>query len=81
MQGPPGTGKTKTLQVMTEALLLYVDQAELRSDMGAVLCCAQTNAATDNILEGLGKTGRRVVRIGQPAMVSCSCHVQGACTT
>ena len=68
---------------MTEALLLHMDTARLSRDLSPLLCCAQTNAATDNILEGLAKTRRRVVRIGQPAQVlgalqqqACPAHMK-----
>ena len=44
--------------------------------MGAILACAQTNAAADNVLEGLCRSGRMVVRIGQPAQV-CMCAGHG----
>lgn len=37
--------------------------------MGPILACADTNAATDNIVEGLLKRGINVVRLGQPAKV------------
>jgi regulator of nonsense transcripts 1 len=36
---------------------------------GTMLACAGTNAATDNLAEGLIAEGVRVVRIGQPAKV------------
>jgi len=37
--------------------------------MGPVLACGDTNAAVDNIVEGLLARGVRVVRIGNPAKV------------
>ena len=37
--------------------------------MGPILACAGTNAATDNIVEGLLKRGVDVVRLGNPARV------------
>ena len=39
--------------------------------MGQLLACADTNAATDNIVEGLVRAGLSVVRLGQAAKV-CS---------
>lgn len=37
--------------------------------MGQLLACADTNAATDNIVEGLVRAGLNVVRMGQAAKV------------
>ena len=37
--------------------------------MGPILACADTNAATDNLVEGLIERGIDVVRLGQPAKV------------
>lgn len=39
--------------------------------MGSILACGDTNAAVDNLLEGLVNKGLRVVRLGQPAKVCC----------
>lgn len=39
------------------------------SAIGPVLACGDTNAAVDNLVEGLVKKGMRVVRLGQPAKV------------
>lgn len=38
--------------------------------MGPILACADTNAATDNLVEGLVERGINVTRLGQPAKVS-----------
>jgi hypothetical protein len=43
-------------------------EAELR--IGPILACADTNAATDNILEGLYRKGVTVIRMGKPTSVS-----------
>lgn len=45
--------------------------------LGQILVCADTNAATDNIVEGLLAVGINVVRIGQPAKVSTRCSPSG----
>lgn len=37
--------------------------------MGPLLACADTNAAVDNLVEGLTNKGLKVVRLGQPAKV------------
>jgi hypothetical protein len=39
------------------------------SAIGPILACGDTNAAVDNLVEGLVKKGMRVVRLGQPAKV------------
>jgi hypothetical protein len=38
--------------------------------MGPILACGDTNAAVDNLLEGLLDKGLRVMRLGQPAKAS-----------
>jgi hypothetical protein len=37
--------------------------------MGPILACGDTNAAVDNLVEGLLDKRLRVVRLGQPAKV------------
>jgi len=37
--------------------------------MGPILACGDTNAAVDNLVEGLVNRKLRVVRLGQPAKV------------
>jgi hypothetical protein len=39
-------------------------------EIGPILACADTNAATDNILEGLSERNVKVVRLGRNSVVS-----------
>ncbi len=74
-QGPPGTGKTRTLLALLE-ILARISAAPGRVNlMGPILACADTNAATDNIVEGLLERGINVTRMGQPAKVSPRCKL------
>jgi hypothetical protein len=81
-QGPPGTGKTRTLLALIRAA---VAQQRGGADGGgtgagparrgpAVLACAPSNVAVDNIVEGLlaasGPAPLRVIRLGAPAKVA-----------
>ncbi|WIA20873.1 hypothetical protein OEZ85_005221 [Tetradesmus obliquus] len=70
-QGPPGTGKTRTLLALVEVLVkTALAEPETRwKAMGPLLACADTNAAVDNLVEGLADKGLKVVRLGQPAKV------------
>jgi regulator of nonsense transcripts 1 len=70
MQGPPGTGKTRTLLALLEILARISAAPQRFAMMGPILACADTNAATDNIVEGLLEAGINVTRMGQPAKVS-----------
>ena len=74
MQGPPGTGKTRTLLALLEVLARIAQVPGRANAMGPILACADTNAATDNIVEGLIERGINVTRLGQPAKV-CA-HMQ-----
>lgn len=66
-QGPPGTGKTRTLLALIRVLC-----AAGLPDSRPLLATADTNAAVDNLVEGLVGCGIRVVRVGQPAKVRLS---------
>eukprot|EP00798_Chlamydomonas_sp_ICE-L_P000563 gene563-1973_t len=67
-QGPPGTGKTRTLLALVGVLVQTASRSAARwKEMGTILACGDTNAAVDNLVEGLHKQGLRVVRVGQPA--------------
>ncbi|PRW21033.1 regulator of nonsense transcripts 1 (RENT1) [Chlorella sorokiniana] len=69
-QGPPGTGKTRTLLAFIQVLVGAVsDSALARKRQGAILAVGDTNAAADNLLEGLLERGINVVRVGNPAKV------------
>lgn len=74
-QGPPGTGKTRTLLALLEILARISAGAGRASLMGPILACADTNAATDNITEGLLERGINVTRMGQPAKVGPCCRL------
>ncbi|KAK9807686.1 hypothetical protein WJX72_006138 [[Myrmecia] bisecta] len=68
-QGPPGTGKTRTLLALIQVLVGTLNTPKRLEEMGAVLACGDTNAAVDNLVEGLLAAGIKVVRLGQPAKV------------
>jgi hypothetical protein len=67
IQGPPGTGKTTTA---VELLVFLLDHKIVPTP---ILVSGHTNAAVDNILIGLAKKGRRVVRIGDHNKVRVDC--------
>ncbi|DBB05155.1 TPA: hypothetical protein ACH3X3_010403 [Trebouxia sp. C0006] len=64
-QGPPGTGKTRTLLAFIEVMV----NSRPVNPFTPILACADTNAAVDNIVEGLMARRINVVRLGQPAKV------------
>ncbi|XP_037068891.1 DNA-binding protein SMUBP-2-like, partial [Pollicipes pollicipes] len=66
IHGPPGTGKTT---VLIETILQH------RKLGHRVLVCAQSNAAVDNLLAALHKTGKRdMVRVGHPGRIPEGLH-------
>lgn len=79
-QGPPGTGKTRTIHALVEALArTYGATAERQRELGQILVCADTNAATDNIVEGVAAAGIDIVRLGQAAKVGCKLKIKHDC--
>ncbi|PIA18594.1 DNA-binding protein SMUBP-2 [Coemansia reversa NRRL 1564] len=58
IHGPPGTGKTHTLVEVVRRLAVQGK---------AVLVCAPSNVAVDNMAERLARKRVRVVRLGHPA--------------
>ena len=85
-QGPPGTGKTRTLLALLQVLATAnAMQPQRFAQVGPILACGDTNAATDNLVEGLLERGVRVVRIGLPSKVRIarpeltSFSLQGGC--
>jgi len=69
-QGPPGTGKTHTMLGLIEVLTTTArEDDEVLERMGQVLVVADTNAAVDNLLEGLLERGISAVRVGNPAKI------------
>ena len=61
VQGPPGTGKTRTLLAMIRIMCAVAAQRgrDSLSEFGPILATAGTNAAADNLLEGLVRSGTR----------------------
>jgi hypothetical protein len=67
IQGPPGTGKTTTA---VELLCFVLDHKIVPTP---ILVSGHTNAAVDNILVGLAKKNKRIVRIGDEDKVRSEC--------
>lgn len=70
-QGPPGTGKTRTLLGLMEVLVRAAGREGV--NIGKILAVADTNAAVDNLVEGLAARGIRVLRWGRAAKTRPSC--------
>ena len=76
-QGPPGTGKTRTLLAFVEVMVRAVEGSVVRRHaQGAILAVADTNAAADNLLDGLLARGIRAVRSARLA-----CQLEGVTQT
>eukprot|EP00889_Picochlorum_renovo_P002754 jgi/Picre1/29784/NNA_005166.t1 len=69
-QGPPGTGKTRTLLGLSYVLsCLARHSPRQKSKIGKVLAVAETNAAADNLVDGMSLLGLNVVRVGPASRV------------
>lgn len=68
IQGPPGTGKTTTAVELLDFLLTNSLVPT------PILVSGHTNAAVDNILVGLIKKQKRVVRVGEGEKVRAECR-------
>ncbi|KAG7671204.1 hypothetical protein Ndes2526B_g02329 [Nannochloris sp. 'desiccata'] len=68
-QGPPGTGKTRTLLSYLALLCSLASTSQRKKELGTILAVADTNAAADNLLQGLLEYGLKVVRVGRVAQV------------
>lgn len=69
-QGPPGTGKTRTLLGLSYVLSCLVRHSpRQKSKIGKVLAVAETNAAADNLVDGMSLLGLNVVRVGPASRV------------
>ena len=73
IQGPPGTGKSTAAVGLLKLASMFAD--------GPLLAAADSNAATDNLLEGLLKQGIKACRIGRssrasPALVASTLEAQ-----
>jgi regulator of nonsense transcripts 1 len=71
IQGPPGTGKTTT---SVEFLAFLLDHTDVPKP---ILVSGHTNAAVDNLLVGLAKKGKRVVRL--PMKPRCAKNARRTC--
>lgn len=64
-QGPPGTGKSRTLLGLTYVLCKVARARQYnKQKIGKVLAVAETNAAADNLLDGMRFIQCKVVRVG-----------------
>jgi superfamily I DNA and/or RNA helicase len=63
IQGPPGTGKTSLLSYLIACVVRRGER---------VLVTAPSNAAIDNIVESLSRSGLNIVRVGNPSRISPS---------
>jgi hypothetical protein len=68
IQGPPGTGKTTTSVELLDFLLSN------KLVPTPILVSGHTNAAVDNILVGLARKGRSIVRVGVEEKVRLECR-------
>lgn len=69
-QGPPGTGKTRTLLGLSYVLsCLARHSPRQKSKIGKILAVAETNAAADNLVDGMSLLGLNVVRVGPASRV------------
>ncbi|TFK69818.1 P-loop containing nucleoside triphosphate hydrolase protein, partial [Pluteus cervinus] len=57
VQGPPGTGKTKTIIETVKLLKCHFEVPQ------PILLCTYTNAAVDNLVEGLAAVGLKPLRV------------------
>eukprot|EP00890_Picochlorum_soloecismus_P000319 jgi/Picsp_1/1288/NSC_04769-R1_regulator of nonsense transcripts 1 homolog len=68
--GPPGTGKTRTVIGFASVICSMRERSmDTKQNLGRVLAIAETNAAADNLLEGIGLLGLRVTRVGQTSRI------------
>ena len=68
--GPPGTGKTRTVIGFASVICSMRERStDIKQSIGKVLAMAETNAAADNLLEGIGLLGLRVTRVGQTSRI------------
>ncbi|KAJ9092501.1 hypothetical protein QFC19_008714 [Naganishia cerealis] len=68
IQGPPGTGKTRTIIEMLRLLKVHWEVPQ------AILVSAYTNAACDNLAEGMSKRGLKVLRYGSKSRIREDLH-------